>query len=93
MCWKHINELYERKEKLESDFHLFQRRMIRAFPTMHSVKISGEALLRIRERLQNYGKLIRRKQAQACGGPRHRTAIGAVFAPISRTRSAGASST
>ncbi len=56
-----LRVLYARKEKLESDFHLFQRRIIRAFPTMHSVKISNEALLRIRDRLQNYSRLIRRK--------------------------------
>jgi uncharacterized membrane protein len=55
-----LRALYEQKEKLESGFHLFQRRIIRAFPTMHSVKKSNESLLRIRELLQNYGKFIRR---------------------------------
>ena len=51
--------LYERKEKLESGFHLLQRRIIRAFPTMRSVR-NNESLQRIRELLQNYGKFIRR---------------------------------
>ncbi|MCI1965999.1 MAG: hypothetical protein LKJ17_07720 [Oscillospiraceae bacterium] len=56
-----LRTLYEQKERLESDFHLFQRRIISAFPTMHSVKISNESLLRIRELLQNYSKFIHRK--------------------------------
>ena len=52
--------LYEKKEKLESNFHLLQRRIIRAFPTMRSVK-NNESLQRIRNVLQNYSKFIRRK--------------------------------
>lgn len=55
-----LRALYEQKEKLESDFHLFQRRILRAFPTMRSAK-SNESLQRIRELLQNYGKFIRRR--------------------------------
>ncbi|MVB12657.1 putative ABC-transporter type IV [Caprobacter fermentans] len=54
-----LSALYERKEKLESDFHLFQRRIIRAFPTMRTVK-SNESLQRIRDRVQNYSRFIRR---------------------------------
>ncbi|QAT50868.1 hypothetical protein EQM14_14430 [Caproiciproducens sp. NJN-50] len=54
-----LRALYEQKEKLESGFHLLQRRILRAFPTMRSAK-SNESLLRIRELLQNYGKFIRR---------------------------------
>lgn len=54
-----LRALYEQKEKLESGFHLFQRRILRAFPTMRSAK-SNESLLRIRERLQIYSKFIRR---------------------------------
>lgn len=49
--------LYERKNRLESGFHLLQRRIIRAFPTMRSVK-NNESLQRIRELL--YGRFIRR---------------------------------
>lgn len=55
-----LRALYEQKETLESDFRLFQRRIIRAFPTMHRVRKSNESLLRIRERLQSHGKFIRR---------------------------------
>ena len=55
-----LRALYEQKEKLESGFHLLQRRIIRAFPTMHSMRISDESLMRIRELVQNYGKFIRR---------------------------------
>lgn len=51
--------LYDRKEKLESGFHLLQRRILRAFPTMRSVR-NNESLQRLRELLQNYGKFIRR---------------------------------
>ena len=51
--------LYERKNRLESGFHLLQRRIIRAFPTMRSIP-NNESLQRIRELLQNYGRFIRR---------------------------------
>lgn len=51
--------LYERKERLESNFHLLQRRIIRAFPTMRPVR-NIESLQRIRELMQNYGKFFRR---------------------------------
>lgn len=54
-----LRALYEQKEKLESGFHLLQRRIVRAFPTMKSAK-SNESLLRIRELMQNYSKFIRR---------------------------------
>ncbi|MFU0832258.1 MAG: ABC transporter permease [Oscillospiraceae bacterium] len=52
--------LFEKKAKLESGFHLLQRRIIRAFPTMRSVK-NNESLQRIRYLLQNYSNFIRRR--------------------------------
>lgn len=54
-----LRALYAQKEKLESGFHLFQRRILRAFPTMRSAA-SNESLLRIRERFKIYGRFIRR---------------------------------
>ncbi|XOQ43335.1 MAG: ABC transporter permease [Clostridium sp.] len=52
--------LFEKKAKLESGFHLLQRRIIQAFPTMRSFK-NNESLQRIREILQNYSNFIRRR--------------------------------
>lgn len=50
-----VRALYERKDKLENGVRLLQRRMIRAFPTMKSLR-NNESLSRIRELLQNRGK-------------------------------------
>ena len=55
-----IRSLYERKDRLESGVRLLQRRIIRAFPTMKSLR-SNESLLRVRGLLQNGAKRIRRK--------------------------------
>lgn len=54
-----LSALYDRKTKLETGFHLLQRRILRAFPTMHSIK-NNESLQWIRERLQIYGRFIHR---------------------------------
>ena len=47
-----LSLLYEKKEALESGFHLLQRRILSAFPTMRSVR-NNESLQRLRELLQN----------------------------------------
>lgn len=52
--------LFDKKAKLESGFHLLQRRIIRAFPTMRSFS-NNESLQRIRDLLQNYSNFIRRR--------------------------------
>ena len=54
-----LSLLYDRKEKLESGFHLLHRRILRAFPTMRSVA-NNESLQRLRELFQIYGRFIRR---------------------------------
>ena len=53
----YLKALYEKKEALESGFHLLQRRILRAFPTMRSVR-NNESLQRLRELLQS--RFIRR---------------------------------
>lgn len=47
--------LYENRERLESGFRMAQRRIIRAFPTMRSLR-SNDSLLRMREVLRNRTK-------------------------------------
>ena len=51
-----LRALYENRERIESGFRMAQRRIIRAFPTMKSLR-SNESLLRMREILR-----IRRKK-------------------------------
>lgn len=55
-----IRMLYDSKGKLESGMYAIQRRIIRAFPNMTSLR-SNESLQRIREVIQNGAKKIRRK--------------------------------
>lgn len=55
-----IRVLYENKSRLSSGMYAIQRRMIRAFPHMKSLR-SNESLQRIREVIQNRAKKIRRK--------------------------------
>lgn len=52
-----LKVLYETKGKLECGFRLMQRRIIRAFPTMKSLR-SNESLQRVREVIQNRKKFI-----------------------------------
>lgn len=54
-----LHALYERKERLESGFHLMQRRLLRAFPTMQSVR-DRDSLQHIRTLLQERARLRRR---------------------------------
>lgn len=54
-----LHALYERKERLESGFHLMQRRLLRAFPTMQSVR-DRDSLQHIRSLLQERARLRRR---------------------------------
>lgn len=55
-----VTMLFERKERLESGFHLMQRRILRAFPTMQSIR-NRDSLQRTRELLQNKAKKMRKK--------------------------------
>lgn len=55
---KTLSELYEKKDKIETDVKCFQCRVISAFPTMKSLKCN-ESLQRIRE-IQEKAKRIRR---------------------------------
>ncbi len=53
-----MHALYERKERLESNFHRMQRRLLRAFPTMQSVRYK-DSLQRIRTVLQERARMRR----------------------------------
>lgn len=55
-----IKALYERKDKLENGVRMMQRRIIRAFPTMKSLR-SNESLQRVRGILQSGAEKIRKK--------------------------------
>jgi uncharacterized membrane protein len=55
-----LKSLYEKKERLETGVRLLQRRIIRAFPTMRSIR-NNESLQRIKEMLQSGAKYIRRR--------------------------------
>lgn len=50
-----LRALYENRERIESGFRMAQRRIIRAFPTMKSLR-SNESLLRMREILRKRRK-------------------------------------
>ncbi|MCI1955128.1 MAG: putative ABC transporter permease [Oscillospiraceae bacterium] len=53
-----LRVLYENKSRLESGLYAIQRRIIRAFPHMESLR-SNESLQRVRKALQNRAKKIR----------------------------------
>ncbi len=55
----YLKMLYEKKEKIEADSKLLQRRVINAFPTMKSVK-NNESLQRVREAVRERTKRIKR---------------------------------
>lgn len=55
-----LKSLFESKNRFESSFHMIQRRIIRAFPTMKSLR-NNESLQRVREVIQSRAKSIRRK--------------------------------
>ena len=53
-----LRALYERKERLECGFHRMQRRLLRAFPTMQSVR-NRDSLQHIRTVLQERARMRR----------------------------------
>ena len=55
-----LRALYEHRERLESGFRLAQRRIIRAFPTMKSLR-SNESLQRMREVLRKRARKAKKK--------------------------------
>ena len=55
----YLKTLYEKKDKIEMDSKLLQRRVINAFPTMKSIK-NNESLQRIKEAVAERTKKIKR---------------------------------
>jgi len=55
----YLYSLFEKKDKIETENKLLQRRIIKAFPTMKSIR-NNESLQRIKEAIQNKAKGIKR---------------------------------
>lgn len=55
----YLKLLYEKKDKIEADSKLLQRRVINAFPTMQSLK-NNESLQRLKEAVHERAKRIKR---------------------------------
>lgn len=55
----YLISLFEKKDKIEAESKLLQRRIIKAFPTMKSIR-NNESLQRMKEAIQNKAKSIKR---------------------------------